>query len=72
VIKSALISYPEVPGLLNFLRFGLASLLFLPWTPLPTADGNRGIWRAGTELGIWMFLGACVSCGVVWVMGGGE
>ncbi|EKU22283.1 dmt superfamily drug metabolite transporter [Nannochloropsis gaditana CCMP526] len=75
VIKSALASSPDYPGVFNLLRFGLASLCFWPWTPsfLPPSLGTcsengeegvdaaekerQGLWRAGAELGIWMFLG---------------
>ncbi|CAM9661658.1 unnamed protein product, partial [Discosporangium mesarthrocarpum] len=74
------------PGVTNLARFGLAALIFSPWTPgllreaprLPfspplldkewkggEADGGgNGVvasaaetWRAGGELGVWMFLG---------------
>lgn len=88
------------PGVTNFARFGIAALLFSPWTPgvlrdppsvvdmlagkkgpsssakaavagEETGDGDgddtRGgdscsssavdTWRAGAELGVWMFLG---------------
>lgn len=89
------------PGVTNFARFGIAALLFSPWTPGVLRDppsvveiiagnapslargavvgkevgggdrddassgggggGNRSsavdIWRAGAELGAWMFLG---------------
>lgn len=76
------------PGVTNFARFGIAALLFAPWTPgvlrdppsLPFSpvdaegvsgeglgDGGGGgggrdgsattTWRAGAELGVWMFLG---------------
>lgn len=89
------------PGVTNFARFGIAALLFSPWTPgvlrdpLSAVDivagkrgapsllgkgaavgtdaggGDRGdtgggdgcgssaadTWRAGAELGVWMFLG---------------
>jgi len=60
VIKSTLIETPEYPGVVNFLRFSLASVLFLPWTPNPF-DGvqGQGIWKSGASLGFWMFLGEC-------------
>lgn len=75
------------PGVTNFARFGIAALMFSPWTPgllrdpppLPfspatvvtdAADGEQDgegekdgggaaaeTWRAGAELGLWMFLG---------------
>lgn len=85
------------PGMTNFARFGIAALLFSPWTPgllrepppLPFSpskvgdiltfvedvgeggndnllasdrggEGGAGAaetWRAGAELGVWMFLG---------------
>lgn len=90
------------PGVTNFARFGIAALLFSPWTPgvlrdppsvvdmlagnrrapslakgavagKEVGDGGRGdtrsdggglssssavdTWRAGAELGAWMFLG---------------
>lgn len=88
------------PGVTNFARFGIAALLFSPWTPgvlrdppsvveivagnapslakgaaagKEVGDGNRDgargggggggrssavdTWRAGAELGAWMFLG---------------
>ncbi|CAM9360438.1 unnamed protein product [Ectocarpus sp. 4 AP-2014] len=79
------------PGVTNFARFGIAALIFSPWTPgvlrdtpsipdiltgqvgvgdkaggeLGAADGSGGggdaaaaeTWRAGAELGVWMFLG---------------
>lgn len=85
------------PGVTNFARFGIAALLFSPWTPgilrdPPSVvdmiagkkvdacsqargaaagkeigdgvrDGDDGsgkagdTWRAGAELGVWMFLG---------------
>lgn len=75
------------PGMTNLARFGLAALLFSPWTPgvlehpptlpfspdeplaLDRAEEGEGegvnlattgaaeTWRAGTELGLWMFLG---------------
>lgn len=61
VIKSTLLGVPETPGLVNLLRFGLASLLFLPWTPNPGEEENRGLWKAGAELGLWMFLGTSLT-----------
>ncbi|CAM9857252.1 unnamed protein product [Ectocarpus sp. 13 AM-2016] len=81
------------PGVTNFARFGIAALIFSPWTPgvlrdtpsipdlvtgqvgvgdkegggLGAAGGGGGAggattaaaetWRAGAELGMWMFLG---------------
>ncbi|CAM9878519.1 unnamed protein product, partial [Ectocarpus sp. 8 AP-2014] len=79
------------PGVTNFARFGIAALIFSPWTPgvlrdtpsipdiltgqvglgykeggeLGAADDGGGggaaaaaeTWRAGAELGVWMFLG---------------
>jgi hypothetical protein len=57
VIKSTLLNAPDSPGLMNFCRFALASLLFIPWTPNPAKEEDRGLWRAGVELGLWMFLG---------------
>lgn len=59
VIKAGLLAAPDHPGTLNALRFALAALLFLPWTPSPlAAEQRQGIWRAGGELGLWMFAGA--------------
>jgi hypothetical protein len=60
VIKSTISAAPDAAGLINLLRFGLASLLFLPWTPNAFKPENKGIWKAGAELGIWMFAGTCV------------
>jgi hypothetical protein len=57
VIKSTLSAVPDTAGLINLLRFGLASLLFLPWTPNAFKEENKGIWKAGAELGLWMFAG---------------
>lgn len=58
VIKAGLLAAPDHPGTLNALRFALAALLFLPWTPNPFQREQRdGIWRTGGELGLWMFAG---------------
>ncbi|CAM9581339.1 unnamed protein product, partial [Hapterophycus canaliculatus] len=82
------------PGVTNFARFGIAAIMFSPWTPglfrnIPSiadlVSGKVGVsrgegdeidgsgaggagggdgdgsavetWRAGAELGVWMFLG---------------
>ncbi|CAJ1358685.1 unnamed protein product [Effrenium voratum] len=46
---------------LNLVRFSLASLCFSFW--LPDLRGLRGRleWRAGLELGFWLFLGFCLQ-----------
>ncbi|CAM9585954.1 unnamed protein product, partial [Phaeothamnion confervicola] len=93
VIKFILDEGGCTPGMLNFARFGLAALVFAPWTPgllaeplplpfsnldlgrseddragadtctsadaeaQPAAATTVAAWRAGSELGLWMFLG---------------
>lgn len=71
VIKIA-VDASESPASLNFVRFGIAALVLSPFTPglfteapLATtsshgvgAESSPGVvWRAGAELGVWMFLG---------------
>ena len=50
---------------LNLVRFGLAGLCFSPWLPVarPERQGVRARleWRAGAELGFWLFLGFCLQ-----------
>ncbi|CAE7026307.1 unnamed protein product [Symbiodinium microadriaticum] len=50
---------------LNLVRFGLAGLCFSPWLPAarPERQGVRARleWRAGAELGFWLFLGFCLQ-----------
>ena len=50
---------------LNLVRFGLAGICFSPWLPAvqPERQGVRARleWRAGAELGFWLFLGFCLQ-----------
>ncbi|CEM34469.1 unnamed protein product [Vitrella brassicaformis CCMP3155] len=68
VIKSAVDpSVASSPALINLMRFAVAALIFLPWLPTTRhqsgvvggeeRDDRTGVWRAGGELGMWMFLG---------------
>jgi len=49
---------------LNLLRFWLATACFSPWLPHLPLGKSAPIsleWRAGSELGLWLFLGFCLQ-----------
>lgn len=62
VIKMAVDSSGS-PATLTLARFGIAALIFSPWLPVrdDPSRGNTSVgpgpWRAGVELGCWMFAG---------------
>jgi drug/metabolite transporter (DMT)-like permease len=60
IIKGVVVD-GAAPSLTNAVRFFVAAAISLPLAPQlcrPAADGEaRSVWRAGAELGLWMFLG---------------
>lgn len=56
VIKSALDSYPS-SSILNFWRFSLSTLLFMPSLIDSMKIKDSKEWKAGAELGLYTFLG---------------
>merc|ERR1719507_1867549 len=58
MIKAAVDGHDSLwATVLNTLRFGFASLCFLPWLPSPAQARQSLEWRGGAELAVWLFLG---------------